>query len=567
MSASCFALALVALAPPQDRVDERRKGTAVMLHRGSADLAVENTLAACEASFLHGADGVEIDIRSTKDGVLVLMHDPWIDRVLDAYGNVSDWSLDELLLTRYRDPYGFTRADERIPTLRETFELCRKYSGLLHLDIKVPGADREIRSLLEEMKLLPNVVRVNPFNDAALRSDERIRQLASQGAIIHGNNDYDPKAVAGSLKRTRKGTFLVDDPRAAVALLGRPVPKDRALRFAPPLRRCKETPEDLLASRDLPRRQALAKLILHYPDVAREKLLPRPGEKDTHDLDRVWAIGRLVERGVEAEDQVKRFLLGSNPSSASDTNKELLFEALGAAEVEDAVGDLVAFVSDRKGPLEGFPEKRNGPLRAARIRARAAALKALGRIGSTKKEVLETLRDAVRNRSYHLDGAWHGLDGAEAVKALAALDPKGSVPVFRDAVLRIDPKLAPITKHEEHPWWLRRTASWWDFRLKTEALRALGQAGTPEAAEALGSFLSLPPEKAKSIWRELYWDSARALCSGRYEHDPRTLRKLFEHHHSSVRRTAAVYLLRSYRAEFRPLLDEFVPWANAWVKQ
>ena len=48
-----LALAVGTLAP-QDRVDERRTGTAVMLHRGSSDLAVENTLAACEASFLHG---------------------------------------------------------------------------------------------------------------------------------------------------------------------------------------------------------------------------------------------------------------------------------------------------------------------------------------------------------------------------------------------------------------------------------------------------------------------------------------------------------------------------------
>eukprot|EP01047_Picozoa_sp_COSAG01_P025628 COSAG01_NODE_1626_length_9689_cov_12.495412_6_plen_97_part_00 len=49
-------------------------------HRGAMCYAPENTLAAFEAAILHGVYRIECDVRSTRDGVLVLMHDPAVDR-------------------------------------------------------------------------------------------------------------------------------------------------------------------------------------------------------------------------------------------------------------------------------------------------------------------------------------------------------------------------------------------------------------------------------------------------------------------------------------------------------
>src|ERR1700752_3935291 len=72
------------------RVAERRKGIDVICHRGASEHAHENTLEACRAAFELGADGNEIDIRKTKDGVLVVFHDDMTDRHLDVYGDVSD---------------------------------------------------------------------------------------------------------------------------------------------------------------------------------------------------------------------------------------------------------------------------------------------------------------------------------------------------------------------------------------------------------------------------------------------------------------------------------------------
>src|SRR5204862_4863101 len=75
-----------------ERITERRKNVDVICHRGASEHAHENTLEAFRATFELAGDGNEFDIRTTKDGVLVLFHDDMLDRLLEAYGDVSDYS-------------------------------------------------------------------------------------------------------------------------------------------------------------------------------------------------------------------------------------------------------------------------------------------------------------------------------------------------------------------------------------------------------------------------------------------------------------------------------------------
>src|SRR5438132_14327393 len=90
-----------------ERVARRREGTDVICHRGASEHAHENTLEAFRATFELGGDGNEFDIRRTKDGVLVVFHDDMLDRRLEAYGDVSDYSWAELRRFRFRDPGRF----------------------------------------------------------------------------------------------------------------------------------------------------------------------------------------------------------------------------------------------------------------------------------------------------------------------------------------------------------------------------------------------------------------------------------------------------------------------------
>src|SRR5688572_32962996 len=97
-----------------ERVAQRRKGIGILCHRGAAEHAHENTLEAFRATFELGGDGNEIDIRATKDGVLVAFHDDMLDQLLVAHGDVSDYTWEELRRFRFRNPGRFGEAC-RIP--------------------------------------------------------------------------------------------------------------------------------------------------------------------------------------------------------------------------------------------------------------------------------------------------------------------------------------------------------------------------------------------------------------------------------------------------------------------
>src|SRR5688572_8559350 len=85
------------------RVAERRaQDTVVMCHRGFSTLARENTLEAYAAAMDYGADGCEVDVRRTADGVLVLFHDDMLDRLTEGLGAVPEVTYAELLAFRRR---------------------------------------------------------------------------------------------------------------------------------------------------------------------------------------------------------------------------------------------------------------------------------------------------------------------------------------------------------------------------------------------------------------------------------------------------------------------------------
>ena len=70
--------------------------TQVVAHRGSSGSAAEHTLAAYELAVQEGADALECDVRMTRDGVLVCVHDRKVDRTSDGRGVVSTLELAQL---------------------------------------------------------------------------------------------------------------------------------------------------------------------------------------------------------------------------------------------------------------------------------------------------------------------------------------------------------------------------------------------------------------------------------------------------------------------------------------
>ena len=113
-------------------------------HRGLLREAPENTLANFAACMELGL-GFELDVRRTKDGVLVVLHDETVDRTTNGKGKVADLSLAEvqkLDAGKWFDP---AFAGQRVPTLEEVFVLIRdrKSKALVAVDLKIDDANYE----------------------------------------------------------------------------------------------------------------------------------------------------------------------------------------------------------------------------------------------------------------------------------------------------------------------------------------------------------------------------------------------------------------------------------------
>lgn len=133
-----------------ERVAERRAGTILLAHRGATTLATENTLEAYAAAMDYGADGCEVDVRRTADGVFVLFHDDMLDHLTDSFGRVEDLSCTDLLALRPQWVHGTATSRTRPPTFAALLVLARQRAMLLHLDVKQPGLDDDIARILDE---------------------------------------------------------------------------------------------------------------------------------------------------------------------------------------------------------------------------------------------------------------------------------------------------------------------------------------------------------------------------------------------------------------------------------
>lgn len=98
----------------------------VFAHRGASAYAPENTIASFELALAQGADAIELDVKLSADGHVIVHHDPTVDRTTNGKGKVKDLTLAEL---KKLDASGFLSENfhgEKIPTLEEVFEAVGK---------------------------------------------------------------------------------------------------------------------------------------------------------------------------------------------------------------------------------------------------------------------------------------------------------------------------------------------------------------------------------------------------------------------------------------------------------
>lgn len=119
----------------------------VAAHRGWSEDYPENTMIAFEKAMEIGCDQIETDVRVTKDGRLVLIHDHLVDRTTDGTGKVCDYTLEELQKLDAGSWKGEEFAGTRIPEFTDLMELVKDHPTMT-LDVELKEYPEEGREEL-----------------------------------------------------------------------------------------------------------------------------------------------------------------------------------------------------------------------------------------------------------------------------------------------------------------------------------------------------------------------------------------------------------------------------------
>jgi glycerophosphoryl diester phosphodiesterase len=177
-------------------VDHAAAGDFMVIgHRGAAGHAPENTFAAFDCGLALGVDGVETDVRATRDGVLVLLHDATVDRTTDGRGPVAELSWSEVsaldAAAKFRGgEHGF--GAQRIPRLEAFLD---RYGGRtsFRLEIKQRGVEDATVRAVRARRLIETAV----FTSFQLDSVQALRRAAPEAQIAHLSNaaQFDEAAI------------------------------------------------------------------------------------------------------------------------------------------------------------------------------------------------------------------------------------------------------------------------------------------------------------------------------------------------------------------------------------
>jgi len=153
----------------------------VFAHRGGCALGPENTVAAFDLGLAAGADGLELDVRLSADGIVVVCHDETLDRTTSATGAVSALTASEL--ARVDAGYRFTTPDGRtpfrgqgvgVPSLREVLDRYRHVPVIVEMKLDT----------VEMGRAMAEVVSAAGASDRVCAAGYGSRSLAAARAAI-----------------------------------------------------------------------------------------------------------------------------------------------------------------------------------------------------------------------------------------------------------------------------------------------------------------------------------------------------------------------------------------------
>lgn len=162
-------------------------------HRGASQYAPENTMSSFYLGLMQGANGIETDVQLTKDRVLVLFHDDTLDRVTDAKGKISDYTLEEIKKIKV---YGnaVNGFYDRIPTYEEFLCAFSSYDISFAIEFKHEGYEKEVLELSKKYGITDKMT-VTSFKFDCIKNVKAIDKTVRVGLLIREPGDDDIKAL------------------------------------------------------------------------------------------------------------------------------------------------------------------------------------------------------------------------------------------------------------------------------------------------------------------------------------------------------------------------------------
>ncbi|MEP9411100.1 MAG: HEAT repeat domain-containing protein [Candidatus Brocadia sp.] len=470
--------------------------TEVFARRGVLEDVPENTFAALERVAELGIDGIEVDIRQTKDNQLVLMCDETIDRTTDGKGRVDQLLYAELQQYDAGSWRGADFRNERVPLFSDVLRFCKVNELKLILNVKQPCLEKQVLKLVDEFGMASQVylwgmLRNLNTEDAESYGKELVFVPSEEMTEEKINRIHEEKKLAFSVipesddrksvkDRIRMGVdvILTDYPCVAMDILNmkcqirynkrlkswktsgqQHVTNDNAAYIQEQIKNLVKTME--VADYDKAKTAATALMVLpqRYTTPPLLKLLE--GKKLQVKQNAVWALGFCGDESTAV--YVQELLKDKNPTIRRET--VLALKRLGATrsvpalietlktETDPGVKYDIARALGTLGDQSTVFTLTNLLIKEKSWHVKSACVEALGHIGSDK--AINILAKTLVTDAGE-DAAW---TRTKAAWALAAIGEK-AVPAL----------ILALSDNEEAT---RRRAGWALVKIGTPAVKGL----------------------------------------------------------------------------------------------
>ena len=250
MKRSCAVLYLLMAVAAARAEEVQSKQVELLCHRTANEDVPENTLESLEQAALMGCNVVEIDLRRTLDGKIVLNHDGFLERLTDGVGETEQTYYEDLRLRDAGAWMGERFENLQVPLFEDALRLARKQNIRLILDLKTKGIGPEVLALLQQEGMLErvrfggewdDVKRLDPGANGGQAAvwvqpgitAEQVSSYHREGKAVIANfsangHEMDLQGMKAAVAAGVDG-INVDYPRLGADAVGRPVERKLAI--------------------------------------------------------------------------------------------------------------------------------------------------------------------------------------------------------------------------------------------------------------------------------------------------------------------------------------------------